>query len=420
MDIRIVPGLLRGTIAAPASKSELHRYLICAAFSDRPTVVEGAGDILPDDITATVFCLEGMGASFRHANGKIEVTPAEECPDCPELNCGGSGSTLRFLLPLAAAKCAGARFTGNGSLAARPVRELLQALEQNGARFSGIRLPFRMEAGMSGHDFSVPGNVSSQYVSGLMMAGAVSGSDTVVRVTSELGSAGYVYMTADALRRFGADVEEDKNTFRVRGPLRSPGLVRAGGSWSAAAAMLAAAACQENSNVTVTGLDTESLQGDRAVLDIVRGMGAEISAQDGSVRVKGSPLNGTDLDVDMIPDLFPVLAAAAAGADGISFFRNAARLRLKESDRLDSIHRLLSSLGVSCRESADGLEVAGSSNAHAGTVSAEGDHRVVMAAAVAAYALGVEVTVSGAEHVSKSYPYFFEDLRRLGGRIDVV
>ena len=420
MDIRIVPGQLKGTVAAPVSKSELHRYLICAAFSDGPTVVDGTGDLLPDDIKATLSCLEKMGASFRVENGSITAFPADRLPEDPALDCGGSGSTLRFLLPVAAALCPRALFTGSGSLEARPVRELLQALEQNGTRFSTEQLPLVMETGLKNYDFTIPGNISSQYVSGLLMAGAVSPAGADITLTSKLGSAGYVDMTIDALRRFGAKVISDNGSYHVRGPLRSPGTVTVNGSWSAAAGILAAAAASGGSDVTVTGLDTASVQSDRAILDILIDMGADISVTGDSIRFTGSRLHGTDIDVDGIPDLFPVLAALSAGAEGSSVFRNASRLRYKESDRLDSMYKLMSALGASCSESSDRFEITYSAGAQGGEADAYGDHRIVMAAAVAAYALRAEVTVHGAEYVSKSYPGFFDDLRALGGGIYVI
>ena len=420
MDIRIVPGQLNGTVAAPVSKSELHRYLICAAFSDRPTVVDGAGDILPDDIKATVSCLEKMGASFRIEDGSITVFPSAGLPEDPVLDCGGSGSTLRFLLPVAAALCGRASFTGNGSLAARPIGELLYALEQNGARFSTGQLPLAMESGLKTYDFGIPGNISSQYVSGLLMAGTVSPAGACITLTSELGSAGYADMTVDTLRRFGAEVSCDNGRYHVTGPLRSPGTVSVKGSWSAAAGILAAAAVSDGSSVIVTGLDTASLQPDRAVIDILIAMGTDISVSSDSVHVTGSRLHSTDTDVDDIPDLFPVLAAVSAGAEGRSAFRNASRLRYKESDRLDSMYELMSALGVCRRMDADRFEITGNAGAHGGEADSHGDHRIVMAAAVAAYALNTEVTVRGADNVSKSYPGFFDDLRALGGGIYVI
>ena len=420
MDIRIVPGPIRGTVEAPASKSELHRYLICAGFADGCTVIEDAGEILPDDIKATVSCLEQLGASFSFNGGAIAVTPSPGCPGVPAMDCAGSGSTLRFLLPAAAALCSRASFSGNGNLAARPVSGLISALEDNGAAFSGDKLPFEMDHGLEDFMFSVPGNISSQYVSGLLIAGALSPERASVRVTTELGSAGYVDMTAEILRQFGTDVGKEKDTYHVSGPLRSPGKVRVRGSWSAAAGILAVAACQKDSDVTVTGLDPASSQGDRAVLGILRDMGADISTDNCGIRVRGSELSGIQLDVDQIPDLFPVLAAASAGAGGTSVFRNGYRLRLKESDRLDSVRSALTALGISCREINDGLEITGRNGAHSGEVPTQSDHRIVMAAAVAAYSLGKEAVIRGTENVNKSYPGFFDDLMALGGEIHVL
>ena len=419
MDIRIVPGALSGRISARVSKSELQRALICSALSDMPTSVEfeRADAELSQDILAALSCMEALGAGWSRTRDGILVTPPAEITRDPVLDCRDSATVLRFLLPAVTVLCGSAEFRGSEVLAARPVSQLIEALERCGAVFETRSLPIRALKGPDTGDFEVPGNVSSQFVSGLMLAGALMTEDARVAVRGELGSAGYAEMTARMLRRFGAQVAQSGDGYEVAGQLRSPGSVSVSGDWSGAAALFSAAAAVPGSDVTVTGLRTDSLQADRAVSEILSAMGAGVAADGDEVRVTGAELRGVDIGVDQIPDLFPVLAAAVAGARDVSVFRGCARFRYKESDRIEAVKELLGSFcAVSAEE--DGIFTVYPGNAP-GTaeVRSFGDHRIVMAAAVAAYALGTETVIRDAECVDKSYPGFFDDLKALGGEI---
>ena len=392
------PGALRGAVRAPASKSAAHRALICAALADGPTALEI--NALNDDIEATARCLERLGASIRYDEGAgvMDVRPIEIARREVELDCGESGSTLRFLMPLAAALRAEARFTGHGRLPERPNGALAAALREHGACVDSDRLPMNVRGPVSGGRWALPGNISSQYVTGLLMALPLIPEDSEIALTTRLESEAYVDMTVDMLGRFGVVVDRTETGWRVPGSqaYRTPGRVRVEGDWSAAAFWLAANAM--GAAVQVTGLSDSSAQGDKAV-----------------VRLLGQQ----EIDASGVPDLVPALAAAAAVAPGRTVITGAARLRLKESDRLRATADMIAALGGRAEVTEDGLVIEGGLPLRGGTVEGFGDHRIVMAAAILATRASGPVRVTDAQAVRKSYPGFFDDFRALGGRVHV-
>lgn len=423
----IRPRPLAGTVTAPASKSEAHRLLICAALSDRPTRL--TLNNTSEDIEATADCLRSLGAEVLREEGALAVVPIKRVPDNPLLDCRESGSTLRFLLPVAAALAGEVRFTGSGRLPERPIGALQAAMARHGVSFSADRLPFKTSGRLQGGAFDLPGDVSSQYVTGLLLTLPLLDGDSLLTVHPPLRSAAYLDITLAALRRFGIRPREDGGAglprrFQLSGPqpLRSPGVLEVGGDWSGAAFLLAAGAL--TGPVTVRGLDPASPQGDRRILDFLDAFGAEVSLKGDAATVGPGSLHGLEdrpLDVDATPDLLPVLAATAAWANGKTAFVNGGRLRLKESDRIASTLVLIRSLGGRAEETpeGDGLIVHGGGLA-GGTAEGFRDHRIVMAAAIAASRCPQGVTVTDAEACSKSYPAFFEDYARLGGDVHVL
>lgn len=423
----IRPRPLAGTVTAPASKSEAHRFLICAALSDRPTRL--TLNNTSEDIEATADCLQSLGAEVLHEEGSLVVTPIRRVPDSPLLDCRESGSTLRFLLPVAAALAGEVRFTGSGRLPERPIGALQAAMARHGVSFSADRLPFKTSGRLQGGAFDLPGDVSSQYVTGLLLSLPLLDGDSLLTVHPPLRSAAYLDITLTALRRFGIRPREDGGAglprrFQLSGPqsFRSPGVLEVGGDWSGAAFLLAAGAL--TGPVTVRGLDPTSPQGDRRILDFLEAFGAEVSLRGDAATVGPGSLQGLGdrpLDVDATPDLLPVLAATAAWANGKTAFVNGGRLHLKESDRIASTLVLIRSLGGRAEETpeGDGLIVQGGGLV-GGTAEGFHDHRIVMAAAVAASRCPQGVTVTDAEACSKSYPAFFEDYARLGGDVHVL
>lgn len=425
MDIRIEPGPLSGSVQAIASKSELHRMLICAAFAEKPTELLVSGSpydgthVLPNDILATIRCLRALGAGFEIRPGAIRVTPAdpETKPEAPLLDCGESGSTFRFLLPVAAAFCGSASFSGAGRLPERPITDLADALEQHGVAFSSRTLPFSIQGKPNGGVYEIPGNISSQYLTGLLLMLPLLGEKADICLTTSLVSSGYIDITTHIMEDFGARVICTGNIWKLyeSKPFTSPSRLCVGGDWSNTAAFLTASMLRKDNAVCCRSLLPDSPQGDRKIRSLLEAFGAETSIIDDGILTKVGNLHGTTIDIDETPDLLPVLAIAACAAEGTTQFTNAARLRLKESDRIESVAALIRDLGGTAETAADSLTVHGTGFLRGGTVNAANDHRIVMAAAIAASLCEGPVTIQGAEAVSKSYPTFFEDFAAVKG-----
>ena len=407
-----------GEILPPSSKSELHRILIAAALADRETEV--VCHAISDDVLATMRCLSAFGAGFKKTPYGLLVLPLRTAQQAtvPELDCGESGSTLRFLVPLAAL-LGGARLTGHGRLPDRPILELMEAMRANGAAFSSEKLPFVVSGQLGRGIYRLPGHISSQYITGLMLALPLVG-DSEILIEGALQSIDYVRMTADVLHCFGVTLSFDQRriVFSDRQRYQSPGKLSAQGDWSAAAFPLCLGAL--SGAVTARGVSANAIQGDRRIASILRETGAKVSPSEGSCTVKAQTLRGIEVDVSDIPDLAPVLAALLMHAEGTSILTHAERLRLKESDRLMTTCAMVNSLGGSARIEADQLIIVGKSHCPGGTVDGAGDHRIVMAAAVAASKCQGPSQINGAEAVRKSWPGFFDDIRAIGGKIDVI
>ncbi len=412
----ITPGPLGGKARIIGSKSDAHRLMICAALADEPTRLENTPR--SRDIEATARCLRAAGAEVNFSGDGCAIRPIAVPAENPLLDCGESGTTFRFMLPVAAAVCGSARFLGAGRLPDRPIGELADAMAENGAVFSGKRLPFSVSGGLGRGEYVLPGDVSSQYISGLLIGLTQTPGESLIRLSSPLESGQYVAMTCKTLGLFGAETARTDTGYRISGGrLHSPGNVRVEGDWSSAAFFLAAGAL--GGGVSVAGLDTDSVQADRAVVDILSRFGAKMHVCAGLVTADPGKLRGCDVDLAETPDLLPILAVVAAFAHGESRFYNGGRLRLKESDRLETTCAMLRALGGDAQTLADGLIVRGKPPA-GGRVSGAGDHRIVMAAAVAAAYCGGPSEITGAEAVEKSYPDFFEVFAELGGNTHVV
>lgn len=402
MIARVQPRRLRGTVDAIPSKSEAHRALICAALSDRTTVLQmGAGS---EDISATMRCLRTLGAQITQDGAQICVHPVGIPPAACEADCGESGSTLRFLLPVAAALGVDMRFQMHGRLPQRPIFPLDRELIRGGCVLSRpeentLRVCGRLRPGI----YELPGDVSSQYISGMLFALSLLEGESELHITGRTESAGYIEMTLQAMGAFGAVPERTENGYRIAGVKRfaSPGSMTIGGDWSNAAFWLCADAIP-GCHVHVRGLDAHSTQGDRRIVQEIE-------------RLKEASDEMCVIDAADIPDLVPILAACACARQQSVRFIHAERLRIKESDRLKSVCQTLNRLGAKLSEAADGLIVDGSQMLRGGRVDACGDHRIAMMTAVASAACTEEVIVCGAEAVNKSYPGFWADFQSLGG-----
>ena len=389
----LTPAPLRGEIRAIASKSQAHRLLICAALADGPTRIVCRER--SEDIDATAACLRALGAQIDWADGEFSVEPLNTPRQDAVLDCGESGSTLRFLLPVVCALGVRATLQLHGRLPQRPLEPLWTELIDHGALLS--RLPdgsIRTGGWLKGRDFTIAANVSSQFISGLLFCLPLLGGGSVW-LTGTLESASYIDMTCDALRTFGLHVSGRSASLTVSpGRYHSPGRVEVEGDWSNAAFWLCA-------GVGCTGLNPASAQGDRAVTEAIAAIRA----------------GGAAIDAKNIPDLVPVLSVLAALTPGTTTFYHAQRLRLKESDRIAATCAMLTALGAEARPTEDGLQVTGARQLPGGTVDSAGDHRIAMSAAVAAAGCTGPVIVEGAQAVRKSYPAFWQDYAALGGQV---
>lgn len=445
MDVRISPRALGGTVRALPSKSEAHRALILAALSSAGTVIHGIGtdpkgeDTLSDDILRTAEALCALGAGMETSAESIAVTPCHIQEKNAVIDCGESGSTLRFMIPVCAALGGQFRFIRRGRLPKRPISVLTDQLTAHGLEFDEDGDDLLMRGRLTPGEFTLPGNESSQYITGLLLALPCIG-DSVLRVTGELESRPYVDITLDLMRKFGADISEtridvlpdsspsgNEAVFEISRAEYSPrGDIAVGGDWSGAANMLCVGA-------SVSGLDRESCQGDRAILDILGQMGALICEcvergceEPGLSAAIAEKLLAIDIDMRDIPDLVPLVAVMCTAARGTSVIRNIRRLRLKESDRVEATLALIRALGGRASATENELIIEGSplgggcTPLHAGEVDSYADHRIAMAAAVASCFADGDVTVRGAQCVGKSYPGFWDDLRTLGAEITEI
>jgi len=424
MQAVIAQHTLSGTVTAVASKSVAHRMLMLAALCDAPTCINC--NTTSKDIDATVGCLEALGARVCRSAGRLDVYPRGSNADTGcLLDCGESGSTLRFFLPVVCALGCRASLTGHGRLSERPLSPLYEELRSHGCDLSpqGV-FPLTVSGRLEGGTYVLPGNVSSQYATGLMLAAPLLDRPTEILVSEPVQSAPYLQLTIDALKTFGVAVhadgaERDGTAYRrfyidpAEGRLASPGVCTVEGDWSNAAFWLAADAL--GSTVAVRGLSATSAQGDRAILSALASFGVRVSQTDDAVSVQADTLHAATLDVGNIPDLVPPIAAVASCAQGTTRLTNAGRLRLKESDRLATVTAALKAFGIDARVDGDELQITGGSRLVGGTVDAANDHRIAMMGSVlAAHAAG-QTVIRGADCVSKSYPAFFRDLKGLGG-----
>ena len=411
----IIPGARTGRVHIPASKSQAHRLLICAALGEEKTEVVCDG--ISADIAATAKCLRALGAAVEETEAGFLVSPIKKVPEgrC-ELYCGESGSTLRFLLPVVGALGAQAAFHREGRLPQRPLAPLDGVLTAHGMTLFEDGDLLLCSGQLQAGNYEIAGNVSSQYISGLLMALPRLTGESRLTVTGTLESAAYIAMTEDVLRLSGVEFSKNGAAYAIPGGqrFRLPARTAVEGDWSNAAFFLCMGALAKE-GIRVEGLNLKSSQGDRGVLDVLRAFGAEVSEEENAVTVRRGTLRGVTIDASPIPDLIPVLSVVASVAAGETRVENAYRLRLKESDRLQSTANLLRALGGRVEEKEDGLTISGVPALHGGSAETQNDHRLAMSAAVAACAAMGEVTVDNDACVAKSYPRFWEDYGSLKG-----
>lgn len=436
--VRYGPAFTGGTLTVPPSKSAAIRALLCGALACHTAGECTVTNLYPsEDIQAAIRAAESLGAVLEpQAEGTVHLSPNpnynQNNAGSNQVDCGESGSLLRFIIPIAAALGGQWRFTGRGRLPQRPIGVYAELLPAHGVQFTseveGQGLPLTIEGRMSPGRFALPGNISSQFVTGLLMALPLLARDSEIVLTSPLESQGYVDMTLDVLDAFGIAVHPTADGWQIPGgQLYRRTSYQVEGDWSQAAFFLNMAALSPTgAQVRLRGLKPDSLQGDRACVEVFGGFGLDLCWEGDELVAQnlhaGEPfggLLGQTLDVSNITDMVPAASVCAALNRGVTRFENAGRLRLKESDRLDAMKQAINALGGQAWEEGDALVIQGVERLKGGLADGCNDHRVVMALAGAGLRSAAPVEVTDAHSINKTYPTFFEEFRRLGGEAHV-
>ncbi|WP_297810104.1 3-phosphoshikimate 1-carboxyvinyltransferase [uncultured Finegoldia sp.] len=396
--MKIKTDKLKGTVRAISSKSFAHRFLILASVADKTTKIHI--NEFSNDVLATINCLKNLGVHIEINDDEVTVEPSFFQKDVSEINVSDSGSTLRFLLPLVSFLSQKTSIECTGRLKDRPIKDLIEQLKLAGLTFTSETLPFTVDGTFHKIDFEFPGDVSSQYISAIMLIAPLIGG-CEIKLTSKLESKGYIEITRECLERFGikSEISEDKITVH-RGFLKSPGEIIVEGDWSNAAFFLCAN--EFNAEIDVKNLNANSVQADRKIVDILN----EINKK----------TDFYEIDISQIPDLFVVLALVLSQKCDKSIIKNIKRLRMKESDRVQSTFEMLTSMGVDCEISGDDFVIY-KSKLKSASVNSHNDHRIVMACAVASILVD-EIEIIDWQAVKKSYPSFFDELERLGSDVN--
>lgn len=421
--LRILPTNLTGTIHIPSSKSMGHRELICAALAEGESTV---GNIsMSKDITATIKGMEALGAKItpveegERASFKIEGS-VPKTTGCT-IDCGESGSTLRFLIPLGAVCDAPVTFVGGGALPTRPLDPYYGIFKDQGFSFTTggeTNLPLTIKGKLKAGKYILPGDVSSQFITGLLFALPLLEGDSSLYIEGPLESQSYVEMTLGALKKYGINIRNNgyKNYYIQGGQKYLPGNAMVEGDFSQIAFWLVAGTI--GSSIKAMGMNMASLQGDKAILKIMRKMGAHLAEDGGNVTAEPVRTVGTVIDAANCPDLIPVLTVLAALSKGHTEIINAGRLRIKECDRLAAMAMSLNKIGAQIIEKADSLSITGVDHFTGGTLDCWNDHRIAMSLAVASIRCTEPLILKGTECVAKSYPGFWDDFCRVGGRYE--
>ncbi len=396
--VKIQNSILNGKLVIPPSKSAAHRALICSYLAD-------GGNVTPiidsKDMQATGQALSAL------KNGDAVL-------DCIE-----SGSTLRFLIPVAAALGREVTFVGEGRLPERPIGDYLRLLPQHNVNCeSDGGLPLKISGKLTPGEYELAGDVSSQYITGLLLSLPILDGDSRIILTTELQSKPYVDMTIKVMADFGVEAEETEYGYFVKGNQKyrqRDYIVES--DWSQAAFFLTAGVI--GGDITLKGLNINSVQGDKEIVNILKRFGADIEVCENYIRCRKSELHGIEIDASDIPDMVPSLAVAASFASGKTIIKGAERLRYKESDRIESVVSNLKKMGVNVTEKQDGMEITGGA-VNGAELDGYNDHRIVMAFSIAGLFADGEVVISDAQSINKSYPKFFDDYNSLGGKADVI
>ena len=418
-DVKFSPFVPKGTVNVPPSKSDVHRAIICAAMANGVSRISPVA--LSNDIKATIGCIKALGADAVLENNVLTVDGINMYKNKTALlDCGESGSTLRFFIPIAAVGNINAIFVGKGKLPQRPIGIFTEALPKAGTvcKTEG-GLPLEIKGQLKSGIFEIPGNVSSQFITGLLLALPILEGDSEIVLTSPLESVGYIAMTIRTMKQFGVNIQATEKGWHIKGGQSYKTCdYTTDGDWSQAAFFMVLGAV--SGKVTVKGVAKDSTQGDKKCAEILARFGAKVTQLDNEVTVEKGELKAITIDASQIPDLVPVLSVCAAFAEGTTKIINAERLRIKECDRLKATAELLNNLGGKVKELSDGLEITGVSSLKGGNVNGYNDHRIVMSAAVCAARSDEDITATFAMSINKSYPDFYIDYNSIGGKANVL
>lgn len=418
-DVKFSPFVPNGTVNVPPSKSDVHRAIICAAMANGVSRISPVA--LSNDIKATIGCIKALGADAVLENNVLTVDGTNMYKNKTALlDCGESGSTLRFFIPIAAVGNINATFVGKGKLPQRPIGIFTEALPKAGTicKTEG-GLPLEIKGQLKSGIFEIPGNVSSQFITGLLLALPILEGDSEIVLTSPLESVGYIAMTIRTMKQFGVNIQATEKGWHIKGSQSYKTCdYTTDGDWSQAAFFMVLGAV--SGKVTVKGVAKDSTQGDKKCAEILARFGAKVTQLDNEVTVEKGELKAITIDASQIPDLVPVLSVCAAFAEGTTKIINAERLRIKECDRLKATAELLNNLGGKVKELSDGLEITGVSSLKGGKVNGYNDHRIVMSAAVCAARSDEDITATFAMSINKSYPDFYIDYNSIGGKANVL
>jgi len=418
MRVTLSPGNVEGTISAPPSKSMTHRALILAALAEGTSRVKSP--LISDDTIATMKVLEQLGVQLERKEDEVIIEGSQLSPPDHPLDCNESGTTMRLITsicPLLKGPCT---ITGGKSLSKRPMAPLLDALNQLGVNLESNDgkppLTIYGSGELHGGIVLIPGDISSQYISSLMIAAPLAASQIQIQLTTPLESKPYVEMTRDAMLDYGVMVKpsDDFREIEINPSKYRPAEINVEGDWSSAAFLIAAGVLA--GEITVSNLKLSSSQADRVIVDILKSMNAKIGTSDDKVAVKKSNLRSIEYDMRDCPDLFPIVSALCTTAYGTSVLTGLKRLRIKESDRIKSMTDGLVKMGADVKVSDDRMEIMGS-DLKGAIINPYDDHRIAMAFAVLSLVAKGETVIMDAECVSKSYPGFWDDLESLGSKI---
>ena len=417
--IVISPQKLSGSIKIPPSKSDAHRAIICAALSKGISTIKPV--YLSDDIKATIKSVSKLGAKIDLISNKLIINGENTfSKQNIIINCQESASTLRFLIPVAAARGVKSTFVGTGNLPSRPIGVYLNCLPQFGVNFqTNSGLPLKLSGKLRAGNYKIPGNISSQFISGLLFALPLLNDDSTIEITNSFESSAYVDMTINTKSQFGINIETLPYEYKISGKQKyRPNNYIIEGDYSQAAFFISAAIL--GNKIKILGLNKNSHQGDIKAIKIFKDFGANIKWSFNELIISPSVLHGIKIDASQIPDLVPILAVTACFAEGTTEITNAARLRMKECDRLNAISKTLNKLGANIKETQDGLIIKGVKSLKSGTVDSFNDHRIAMALSIAAIMADGDIRITNAQSINKSYPTFFEDYNKLGGNSHVI